>query len=250
VAASVARISGTVPSGLEPGMPAGDYLRLEVSDTGMGMTDEVVGRIFDPFFSTKFAGRGLGLAVVQGIVRQHGGVIRVKSAPGQGTSFQILLPSAGYPAPATAPAKRPRSAREPGGARGTVLFVEDELSLQAPASTMLRKHGYTVIEAHDGVRAVELFRANQETIDAVLLDITLPGKSGPEVFQELVGIRPDVKVIFTTAHSRQRALSELAGREGWAFIRKPYQLGDLVSLLESVCRSAKDTTTAPLPSRL
>jgi two-component system cell cycle sensor histidine kinase/response regulator CckA len=104
---------------------------------------------------------------------------------------------------------------------------------------MLRKRGYSVIEASDGVRAVELFRANHQKVDAVLLDITMPGKSGPEIYSELLKIRPDVKVIFTTAYSHQTAMSELAGREGWAFIRKPYQLRDLVNLLQRACREGK-----------
>jgi signal transduction histidine kinase/ActR/RegA family two-component response regulator len=236
VATSLKRVSG---GGQSASPPDGDYVELEISDTGVGMTDEVVARIFDPFFSTKFAGRGLGLAVVQGIVRRHGGVIRVNTAVGRGTTFQVLLPSVGKPAPATARASAPRPEREPASAGGTVVFVEDEPSLQVPVSILLRKHGYTVIEARDGLEAVELFRANQQKIDAVLLDMTLPGKSGSEVYSELLAIRPDVKVIFTTAYSRQTALIELAGQEGWAFIRKPYQPSDLVSLLQRVCRGAK-----------
>ena len=234
VRTSVARAHPELLTGSEPEGSAGDCVLLEVSDTGKGLTDDVLACIYDPFFSTKFAGRGLGLAVVQGIVRGHGGVIEVTSAPGKGTTFRILLPSTTQAA-VSETIKEPAPAREATGAPWTVLFVEDEPSLQMPVSIALRRSGYTVIEASDGVTAVELFRANSSSIDVVLLDMTLPGKSGPEVYAQLQEIQPRVKVVLTTAHSHQAALNKLMGREGWAFIRKPYQLSDLIDLLQRIC---------------
>jgi DNA-binding NtrC family response regulator len=156
------------------------------------------------------------------------------SAPGRGTRFEILLPSSGERAPAEQIAQHTPD-REVRSGAGTVLFVEDESSLQVPVSKMLQRHGFSVMEAGNGVSAVELFRADYPKIDVVLLDMTLPGKSGSEVFSELLDIRPDVKVIFTTAYSQQTALNKLPGPKCWEFIQKPYQFDELLSLLQRVC---------------
>src|SRR6185369_15875381 len=123
----------TIPSTI---LPEGDYVRLEVSDTGCGITEEQKARVFDPFFSTKFAGRGLGLAVVHGIVRAHAGSIHLSSRPGRGTKFQVLLPCAAN-GPEQNPAPAPESAVETNGGAATLLFVEDEESLRTAVSKML-----------------------------------------------------------------------------------------------------------------
>ena len=232
--ARVSRDAGSI-SGTD--LPERDYVRLEVADTGCGMNDEIQARIFDPFFTTKFAGRGLGLASVQGIVRSHGGAIKVVSAPGQGTRFEILLPCAREPAAGPSDAAAPDCAGKNEASLGTVLFVEDEATLRIPTATMLRMKGFSVLEVGDGHAAVDLFCSNEPGIGVVLLDLTLPGMGGKDVLAEVRRIRPGVKVILTTAYSEQMALSVVGGQRDWAFIRKPYGIADLARLLQDVLSS-------------
>ncbi|HEY7336200.1 MAG TPA: ATP-binding protein [Bryobacteraceae bacterium] len=217
------------------GVQNGEYVRVTVGDTGCGMTKEVQARIFDPFFTTKFAGRGLGLAAVQGIVRGHGGAIDVESEPGQGSRIEIRLPVRQTSRDGGV-AGTGASANKAGSAARSVLVIEDEPALRIAVSKMLQKSGFTVSEAGDGRAGVDLFRAHEQNIDVVLLDMTLPGMSGREVLGELRRIRPDVQVILTTAYSQDRALTVLGGQQPWFYIRKPYQLGELAALLHSACQ--------------
>jgi PAS domain S-box-containing protein len=213
-------------------LPEGDYVKLEISDTGCGMTEDARARIFDPFYTTKFAGRGLGLAVVQGIVRAHGGVIDLATAPGQGTTFRVFFPCASE-ATLRAPdiALAVRDERIPNTA-GTVLLVEDEDALRTSVSKLLRKRGFSIIEAEEGRMAVDLFRSHTDNIDVMLLDVTIPGISSREVIAEARRIRPDIKIILMSAYSREMALPGLEEIQVSGFIRKPFQLGDLMPLLQ------------------
>jgi CheY-like chemotaxis protein len=229
-------------------LPPGNYQKLEVSDTGSGMTSEVQTRIFDPFFTTKSTGRGLGLAAVQGIVRSHFGAIKVVSSLGQGTRFEVLLPCTDQQAQLIPDILAQASASEAASVTGTILVVEDEDTLRLAVSKMLRKKGLSVIEAVDGSAAVNLFRANEPNIAVVLLDITLPGMSGPEVFAELLQIRPDIKVVVTTAYGQETTLPTVSGQLYWAFIRKPYQLNDLWNLIWPACGPKSMSALANRPA--
>jgi CheY-like chemotaxis protein len=198
------------------------------------MSEEMQSKIFDPFYTTKFAGRGLGLAAVRGIIRSHGGAIHVASVPGKGSRFEILLPCSGEEA------REDReipvvTAADGAGLAATVLLVEDEEMLRRAVTRMLRKKGFSVIEADNGRSAIDLFRANARSVDVILLDLTLPGMPGRDVLRELRRVRSGVPVVITSAYSQSWAQTTIEGQEPWHYIRKPYHLTDVIRLLSSVC---------------
>jgi CheY-like chemotaxis protein len=222
--------SGTAISDL---FAEGDYLKLEIADTGCGMSQETRARIFDPFFSTKSAGHGLGLAVVHGIVRGLRGAIRVVSDLGKGTSFQIMLPCYGTKAGASGgamsdvaePIRLPQDL--------TVLVVEDEDSLRRAVAKLLRKAGFQVLEASNGSAAIELLREKGTNISVLLLDLTIPGCSSNEVVAEAVKARHNIKIVLTSAYGRGMVTSAGSEAQTYAFIRKPFQLKDLMKVISS-----------------
>jgi PAS domain S-box-containing protein len=208
-----------------------DYLQLEVSDTGRGMTPETQAKVFEPFFSTKSTGRGIGLAVVDGIVRSLGGTIQLESELGRGTTIRISLPAAESDYKASGGTRfdgeEPRQSTVT-----TVLVVEDEAPLRQAVSKMLARSGVFVIEAPDGASALDAIRTHEDRIDILILDITIPGASSREIFEEALRLRPEVRVIVTSAYSEDVAEESLRGPIQH-FLRKPYRLGDLAVLIQT-----------------
>ena len=216
-----------------------NYVLLEVTDTGCGMTPATQARVFDPFFTTKSAGSGLGLAVVHGTVRALGGTINLASEPNKGTKFEILLPCAETRAAVTGDDMSHVQPTTLEPRNGTLLVVEDELSLREAIARMLRMEGFEVFEAADGCAAIDTLRRQGDKIDLMLLDMTIPGAPSHEVATEAVRVQPDMRVILTSAFGKEIIAGSMNASQTYGFIRKPFRIQDLLSLLR--------TTLASLP---
>jgi PAS domain S-box-containing protein len=214
---------------LEPGL----YAYVEVEDTGEGMTPETMSRIFEPFFSTKFTGRGLGLAATLGIVRGHKGTIKMRSTPGVGTTFRVLLPCRGA-------AVQPAPVEDPGTSfvtgTGTVLVVDDDPTVRAVARNMLERRGFSVLLASDGREGLEVYEREQRRIALALVDLTMPHMGGEELIREMRKRNPAVRAVLMSGYSE----NELARTEGMAeevFVQKPFRLDEVDRCLRKVLRS-------------
>ena len=204
-------------------LPEGPYVLIEVRDTGRGMSDDVRQRIFEPFFSTKFQGRGLGLAAALGTVRSHRGTMIVESSPGLGTTFSVLLPASSRVVVAAPP---PPVLSDWQGS-GLVLVVDDEESVRNVAVRMLGRMGLTTATASDGMVALEVFRPRPHEFAAVLLDLTMPRMGGEETLAALREIRPDLPVVLSSGYHEPEAVINMERAHAVGFIQKPYRFDEL-----------------------
>jgi len=205
---------------MEPGdLARGSYAVIAVSDNGSGIDPNVREHIFEPFFTTKEVGKGtgLGLSVVYGIVRKHNGSIHVYSEPGQGTTFRVYLPLSGEAAAGAADITK----KALSGGKETILLVEDNAETRKVAKMVLGEFGYTVIEAVDGEDAVEVFTVNREKIDLVLSDLVMPKKNGREACEEILRIRPDMKVVLMSGYTADIISQKGALDSRFEFLTKP-----------------------------
>ena len=225
------------------GMPAADYVRIDVSDTGTGISPDIVDKIFEPFFSTKDVGKGtgLGLSTVYGIVKQTGGFVYVESAAGGGTVFSIFLPrhvpeketaieAPLVPDPAALSSAKLKVPDLTG--QGTILLVEDEDGLRSLNARGLRSRGYTVIEAANGLEAMESLDHENGEIDLVVSDVVMPEMDGPTLLTEMRKYNPDLKIIFVSGYAEDAFEKSLPANEQFAFLPKPFTLSQLVAAVK------------------
>ncbi|MDE2064405.1 MAG: response regulator [Bradyrhizobium sp.] len=227
------------------GMPAAEYVRIDITDTGTGIPPEIIDKIFEPFFSTKEVGKGtgLGLSTVYGIVKQTGGFVYVDSEPGKGTSFRIFLPrhhpeaevavpeavaatAAGKEAPADS---KPRTDLT---GQGTILLVEDEEGLRSLNARGLRSRGYSVIEASNGIEALEALEEKDGAVDLVVSDVVMPEMDGPTLLKSMRERNPDLKIIFVSGYAEDAFEKSLPKNQQFAFLPKPFTLSQLVAAVK------------------
>jgi two-component system cell cycle sensor histidine kinase/response regulator CckA len=224
-------------------MPPGEYVLVEVNDSGTGIPPEIIDRIFEPFFSTKEVGKGtgLGLSTVYGIVKQTGGFIYPESTIGKGTTFRIFLPrhvpteedvaAAAASEPGARAVKAAAKAADDTG-QGTILLVEDEEGLRGLNARGLTSRGYTVLQAANGVEAVEAFGHHSGKIDLVVSDVVMPEMDGPTLLTELRSRDPHVKIIFVSGYAEEAFEKHLPDGEQYNFLAKPFTLKQLVGAVK------------------
>ncbi|HSE06782.1 MAG TPA: response regulator, partial [Methylomirabilota bacterium] len=228
-----ARVQLPPPLDRPDALPAGPYAVLRVMDTGVGMDTATLARIFEPFFTTKEPGKGtgLGLSMVHGVVRQHGGEIRVRSVVGAGTTFEIYLPQieASPEASGTGEATvRPATGSE------TVLLAEDEEEVRALAREVLERQGYTVLEAADGAQALQVFEKESARIDLILTDVVMPRMSGRELVDRVRARKPSMPVLYMSGYTEDAILRHGVRDASMLLLGKPFTPSDLVRKIREV----------------
>ena len=238
------RSAANIPSATYKGMPSGDYVLVEVTDSGTGMPPEVLAQIFEPFFSTKEVGKGtgLGLSTVYGIVKQTGGFIYPESEVGDGTVFRIFLPrhipgkeelAPASAIAALASADNLAQAAQPDlTGHGTVLLVEDEEGLRALNARGLASRGYTVLTASNGVEALEELERNEGKVDLVVSDVVMPEMDGPTLLKEMRKTNPGLKMVFVSGYAQEAFEKNLPPDGQFAFLAKPFTLKQLVEAVK------------------
>lgn len=222
-------------SSVVKGMRPGRYMKVTVTDTGMGMDEDTQQRIFEPFFTTKekVRGVGLGLASSFGIIKEHGGIIDVASQPGKGTTFGIYLPTSDKVV-----AQEVYSAKTILTGKESILLVDDELSIVEVCRDILISLGYKILTAASGHEAIDIYKLNREDIDLVILDMIMPGMNGSDTYNQLKSINPQVKVILSTGYSGSEQAQQILDNGCQALIQKPFRVDDLSQSVRKVLDQA------------
>ena len=229
-------------------IPAGLYATILVEDPGHGMDEATLERIFDPFFTTKKSekGTGLGMSLVYGIVKNHGGYVTVKSAPGKGTSVRIDLPAAPVGIPAAEPFAESTPPERKDRQVGIALLIDDEELVRDVAGAMLSSLGYEVLTASDGKEGVELFRRERERISLILLDLRMPVMDGKKAFEEIRSIDPSAQIIVSTGYSGGEDVDRMKAMGAAAILSKPYSYGEIAQLVAELGKR-RDPFPSPPP---
>jgi CheY-like chemotaxis protein len=211
----------------------GWYVRLAISDTGPGVGPEALARMFDPFFSTKFAGRGLGLAAVLGIMRAHGGAIRVETYPARGTTVEVLWPvvatNGGTPTLGSITFTRQSA--------GKALVVDDEMYVREVTASTLEELGYETLLAGDGATALELFRKHQNEIRVAVIDVVMPSMMGDQLLDELRLLAPTLPAVIVSGFTDRRVIKPGSG-DNTQFLQKPFHPEELIAVVKRVMHTA------------
>lgn len=218
------------------------WVKLAVTDTGAGMSEEVRARVFEPYFTTKDVGEGhgLGLSMVYGIVRNHDGWVRVHSRPNEGSTFEVFLPLDREQL-----LRAPRPSSEPSTGRGHILVVDDEAMVRQAIRGLLERLGYRVTEADDGAAALDIFEATPEAFDLVLMDLRMPGMSGPDCLQRMRRRTPALNAILSSGHLTPETVRQTHESDRTGFLRKPYTIGRLADAVQAAIGAGDKLSDRP-----